>query len=77
MMADEPMITGIIPIFPYCKAAKAVKPMTRPNQLNVPVSGNNTFMPNQTARFNTTPTTEAVMAESVAESFLFPLVFSI
>jgi len=59
-----------------CMATKEASPTAAPKIFKVAPSGNNTCVPNHAARFNTTPTTAAVMLESAAESFLFPLSFS-
>ena len=76
-IAPAEIITVIIPIRSHCRAAKEITPITIPNQFTSPGAGKRTWIPNQTARLRTTPTTAAVMAERTAVSFLFPLNFSI
>ena len=69
-------ITAIILTPPHRMAIKLPNPTSTANQLNPAASANRTCIPNQTARFNTTPTTAAVILESAPVSFLLPLNFS-
>jgi hypothetical protein len=66
-----------MPVFPHCMATKEARLKTAAKLLKVLSSGKSTCRPNQTARFKTTPTTEAVIAERDEEIFLFSLNFSI
>src|SRR5881409_641044 len=56
--------------------ANAARPTTTANQFTPPSAGSTVFMANHTARFNTTPTTAAVMAESADANFTSPRVNS-
>lgn len=73
--AHRMMVT--IPTCFHWMATKDASPTTAPNQLNPALPEKRTCIPNQTARFRTTPTTAAVMLDSADESFLLPLNFSI
>ena len=74
--APDARITTTIFKEKNCRATKTASPTTTPKMLKAAPSGHSTCIPNHTARFNTTPTTAAVMLDSAAESFLFPLNFS-
>src|SRR6266404_1462664 len=67
-----PRTTGMISHFHLVMPIKATTPTTTANQSTVLAAGKMTCSPNQTPRFNTTPTTAAVTADNAVVSPSFP-----